>query len=411
MEIVLGMYRLANPGGSEHYALTVADHLQRLGHGVTIFVEDGHGPMADLARRRGLRLTTAAEQLPDDPDVLYAQESITAYRLAARYAKAPLVYAVHSAAYDLSIPPQIPGLVSAFVCMYTRAEERARAVAAKAEVVRLRQPVDTARFTPRGSLREPPQRVLVLGNYLSGDRASVIDDACTGAGIEVAHVGVHHGNQVLEADALMNDADIVIGKARVIVEAMACGRAAYVYDAFGSGGWVTPESYPRLEPDCFSGHTTPRVVDRAAFRSDLDLYRPEMGAVNRELASVSHSANKHAIELVELFERLGPRRPQASAPLDELARLVRVQWQTEQRSLALAAEVTQVRGDQELLRRRVHELEPYPAEVERLQGIVHELDAKARRTNEELEDVLSQRRVRFGLVLGRPLDFVRRLFR
>jgi hypothetical protein len=411
MEIVLGMYRLANPGGSEHYTLTVADQLQRLGHGVTIFVEEENGPMADLARKRGLRLTTAVEQLPDHADALYAQESITAYRLAARYANAPLAYAVHSAAYDLSIPPQIPGLVSAFVCLYTRAEERARAVAVKAEVVRLRHPVDTQRFLPRGSLREPPRRVLVLGNYLSGDRARVIDEACSEAGIEVAHVGVHHGNQVLEADALINDADIVVGKARVIVEAMACGRAAYVYDAFGSGGWVTPESYPRFEPDSFSGHTTTRVIDRAGFRQDLDLYRPEMGAVNRELAFINHSAQRHAIELVELFERLGPRRPQPSPPLDELARLVRVQWQTEQRALGLAGEAAQLRDDWNRLQKRAHELEAYEAEVLRLQGVVRELDAKARRTNEQLEDVLSQRRVRFGLALARPLDFVRRLFR
>jgi len=54
----------------------------------------------------------------------------------------------------------------------------------------------------------------------------VIDDACAGSGIDVVRVGAQYDGPVLEADGVLNDADIVVGKARVIVEAMACGRAA-----------------------------------------------------------------------------------------------------------------------------------------------------------------------------------------
>src|SRR5439155_10377457 len=180
--------------------------------------------------------------------------------------------------------------------------------------------------------------VLVLGSYLSGDRARVIDDACAQAGIELMQVGVQHGDQVLDTGHLLNDADIVIGKGRVIVEALACGRAAYVYDTFGSDGWVTPDSYARLEADNFSGQTGSPPVDVARLRSDLELYRPDMGAANRELAVVNHSANRHAVELVELFERLEPRPLTKAAPLRELGRLARVQWQIEERAMSLASE-------------------------------------------------------------------------
>jgi hypothetical protein len=403
MEIVLGMYRLRDPGGSEHYTLTAAEQLQRLGHGVTIFTEEA-GAMAELANSRGLQLTTGEDELPGAVDLVYAQESITAYRLAARYPDAPLVYAVHAVDYDLSVPPQLPQLVSACVTMHDRVERRARAFAVKTELVRLRQPVDVARFTPRGSLREPPRRALALGSYLSGDRARVIDDACAQAGIEVVHVGVQHGDQVLETGQLLNDADIVIGKGRVIVEALACGRAAYVYDTFGSDGWVTPDSYARLEADNFSGQTGSPPVDVARLRSDLELYRPDMGAANRELAVVNHSANRHAVELVELFERLEPRSAEAAAPLQELGRLVRVQWQIEERAMSIASEARAVRDDNARLQRYIDELEPVAARVP-------ELERTARELHETLGDLLSQRRVRFGLALGRPLDLIRRLRR
>jgi hypothetical protein len=262
MEIVLGMYRLHDPGGTEHYTLIVAEQLQRLGHVVTIFVEET-GAMAELARSRGLRLAAREDELPDDVDVLYAQESITAYRLTARYPKAPLVYGLHAVDYDLSVPPQLPELVSAYVTAHDRISRRAQAFAVTAEVVRLRQPVDLARFTPRANLSEPPRRLLALGNYLHGDRARVIEDACARAGIEVLRVGAQNGDRVLEAERVLNDVDIVVGKARVIVEAMACGRAAYVFDTFGSDGWVTKDSYARLEADNFSGQTGTPPVDVA----------------------------------------------------------------------------------------------------------------------------------------------------
>ena len=67
----------------------------------------------------------------------------------------------------------------------------------------------------------------------------------------------------------MGDADIVIGKARVIVEAMASGRAAYVYDHNGGDGWVTPERYELLEADNFGGQAEPVAADRARLRADL----------------------------------------------------------------------------------------------------------------------------------------------
>jgi hypothetical protein len=413
MEIVLGMYRLHDPGGTEHYTLIVAEQLQRLGHVVTIFVEET-GAMAELARSRGLRLAAREDELPDDVDVLYAQESITAYRLTARYPKAPLVYGLHAVDYDLSVPPQLPELVSAYVTAHDRISRRAQAFAVTAEVVRLRQPVDLARFTPRANLSEPPRRLLALGNYLHGDRARVIEDACARAGIEVLRVGAQNGDRVLEAERVLNDVDIVVGKARVIVEAMACGRAAYVFDTFGSDGWVTKDSYARLEADNFSGQTGTPPVDVAQLSSDLELYRPDMGAANRELAVVNHSANTHAVELVELFERLAPRRASAATPLRELSRLVRVQWQTEERAMSLAAEMRSVREENEQLRHRLGELEPLEslaARVPELERYARELAESLREASESLRSVLSQRRVRFGIALGRPLDLLRRLRR
>ena len=60
--------------------------------------------------------------------------------------------------------------------------------------------------------------------------------------------------------AALENADIVVGKSRAALDAMACGRAVYLYDMFGGDGWVTPDTYAAMEADQFAGQATDRVI-------------------------------------------------------------------------------------------------------------------------------------------------------
>ena len=53
MRVVLATHSFRNVAGSETYLLTVAEHLQRLGHEVTIHAVET-GAMSDLAVARGI---------------------------------------------------------------------------------------------------------------------------------------------------------------------------------------------------------------------------------------------------------------------------------------------------------------------------------------------------------------------
>ena len=53
-------------------------------------------------------------------------------------------------------------------------------------------------------------------------------------------------------------ADIVVGKGRAVLDAMSCGRPAYVYDVYGADGWVTAETYDAIEADAIAGQALPR---------------------------------------------------------------------------------------------------------------------------------------------------------
>ena len=93
------------------------------------------------------------------------------------------------------------------------------------------------------------------------------------------------------------------------------------------------------------------------------------------------------------------------APLRELARLVRVQTGIDRRAHALAAEAQQAREREHAVRAELEE------QIRALWARVNELGAAARDALEREQSLRRQRRVRLGLALARPLDFVRRLFR
>lgn len=396
LEIVLGAHVLDWWGGSVTYTLTVARELVRLGHRVTTF-SPRVGDPGRVARGWGLEVVDSERALPETCGVVFAQDAWSAYTLGARYPETPVVACIHDDQTDVFFPPQLRGLVSATVAMYDRVAARARALATDVPVVRLAQPVDLRRFTPHGPLVNPPRRALALGNYLRGDRREQLAGVCEQAGLKLRFVGVHDGSSAAPEHEL-NTADIVVGKARAIVEAMACGRAAYVYDHNGGDGWITRDTYERHAADNFAGQSTKDVIDVARLRRDLAEYSPEMGVVNRDLAVLHHNAARHAHELVELFRGLAPRTRLAPDALTELARIAAVQWDTYVR-----LDAAQYWGSQALAENRRLDEERAVA-VATAEALTRERDALLR----ERDALLGTRSYRLAQALARPLDLMRR---
>src|SRR4051794_17193762 len=227
-------------GGSETYLLTVAEQLERLGHEATLYARELGGG-ADLARSRGFHVVEES-RLPDECDAALVQDAGVSLDLAARYPRARQVFVAHSESLDLQLPPQLEGLVSAVVALNDRVAERLRALAVPAPVMRLRQPIDTERFVPGAPLPERPRRALLLSNNAVSDRLAMLESATAAVGLELVRVGGEAG-QTSDPRNRLVDADIVIGHGRSILEAMPCGRGAYVYDRNGSDGWATADRY------------------------------------------------------------------------------------------------------------------------------------------------------------------------
>ena len=290
--------------------------------------------MAEHVERDRLDVISDVGLLPDVCDAILANDAISAALLAERYPGTRLVQFAHSNLFDHQLPVLLPGVVSAVLVGSDLMTERIRALALDAPIIRVRQPIDTERFVPRGAPRERPRRALVLSNYLRGERLEALASAWEPQGVELVRIGTQ-AEVELDVVPWIADADIVVAKARAALEGMSCGRPVYVFDEFGGDGWVTGDNYALLEANNFAGTAYPTALDRDRLAADLAGYRPAMGAVNRDLVRTHHRARQHAWELVEILRGPGPRPAEAPAQAGEVARLQRAAWHAERRALAL----------------------------------------------------------------------------
>lgn len=338
-------------GGTETYSVTVAEQLERLGHPTRMHAGRADAKGRELAAARGIPLTVgdpATIEL-EQVDVVIAQDEMSAYVIAAARPDLPQAFVVHGFATFEHPPPALRPQPTVVV-LNERIARHAAALAARPPVVRLRQPIDVERFRPRGPSRPRARRLLVASNYLAADRMRVLTGVCEELGLEIARVGVGGERSASPQDAIAA-ADIVVGYGRSVLEAMAMGRAAYVWERGGGDGWVTPDSYPRLEADGFSGAAGEDVVDTDRLREDLAAYRPELGAFSYDLVRFHHSATKHAEALVQLLN--DAVAPQASGPpeaLEALALLARAEARTANTAAGLEAATRRVGEELELLR-------------------------------------------------------------
>ena len=106
--------------------------------------------------------SAAPRELPPHADgVIVGVDRSLAFELAGCYPDAARIFVVHGAD-EIHLPPPAPGVVTATVALNDRFAALAAASIGAGEVVRLRQPVDLRRFSPRGIPAACPGRVLLL---------------------------------------------------------------------------------------------------------------------------------------------------------------------------------------------------------------------------------------------------------
>jgi hypothetical protein len=362
------------------------------------------GLAAELGRKRAINIIDADEALPADADATIALDRAMAIDLAQRYPRATRLYAMHNAD-EIWLPPPEPGTVAATLAPNDRLAMLARGCAGAGEVVRIRQPIDLYRFSPRGSwARKKPSRILLLGNYLGmpSQRIDQLQTAWSQPGLEWRRLG--HPEPTTAVAEEIAEADIVVGYGRSILEAMAGGRPAYVHEHSGSDGWVTTESYERMEADGFAGTGVRATPSLDQLRDDFLRYDPALGRAGQDFARTHHDARFVAAQLVALIDRLGrPSHRHDPMALRALRNLVDSRFLADLTIDEYRWELRGARTRHQQEKERLHE------EKERLREEKERLREELREVTTGLQLLTGSRRYAFMRALFKPLDWFRAL--
>jgi hypothetical protein len=151
--------------------------------------------------------------------------------------------------------------------------------------------------------------VLHFGNYQRW--LPVVAEACERLGLPLAIVGgpKDEEGRRWDVEVALNEADLVVGQTRCVLEAMACERNAIVCSGwdpaagYGLDGFVTPERYLEMRRNNLTGNGTGEAPTAEALVRELGRFDPTLGPRLRRLVVESHDPLTALAPLLEWSER------------------------------------------------------------------------------------------------------------
>lgn len=254
LTILLTNRVLSGRSGTELYMRDVALGLRRRGHDPMVYSPE-LGPIADELSAAGLPVVDDCNRLPQTPALIHGHHHVGTMTALLAFPRARGIFVSHDAVAWHDEPPRFPRLLA-----YVAVDELNRARVARAtglppgSITLIRNGIDLKRFTPRPPLPLRPRRALFFSNYADereGGALPAIREACRRAGLDLVIWGRAIGNSVERPEARIGEFDLVFGKARCALEAMAVGAAVVLCDFAGSGPLVTAAEYAVLRAQNF----------------------------------------------------------------------------------------------------------------------------------------------------------------
>lgn len=285
MRILLTNWHYSMLGGSQTWVYTVAQALAQAGH-VPLVWSDGLGILAAQTAPFA-RCSTRLDDLAPW-DVVWGSHQLTA-RVPGHTPRCQIVHATVN--QDQEAP--VPGLDGYFAVSDEVADMLTAGGLACDGVIP--QPIDTTRFRATQPVGAWPPRVLAFGNYQRW--VPLIEEACRRIGAPLAVLGgpTDDNGRRWDVETALNDADLVIGQTRCVLEAMACERNAVICSGwdpdlgYGLDGFVTPEAYRTFQRTNCTGNVRRLRPTVEGLMDEIRRYAPGLGPSLRVVVETHHT--------------------------------------------------------------------------------------------------------------------------
>jgi len=283
LKILLANGTLSLLAGSETWTATLARQLKKQGHEVTCFamsifpgvhslgiisdglIKDGI-PCLDMISSSGIKpFVVSLEENKDlQFDLIIANHHHVVSHLREQFPTTPIISTIHGPIHTMPGPngtaidaPEHPAL-NAKVNQFVTVSEEMQGILKERyniEAILIRNFLDTKYFDAKRSITpEKPKMFLINTNYFGAHSpdAEIIRVVTKHYDAKLAGIG---GNFVPSNDIMtaIEDADIVIGIGRSVLEGVCAGRLGIVHGHWGTGGVIHPGSIEVIRHFNFSG--------------------------------------------------------------------------------------------------------------------------------------------------------------
>lgn len=274
MRVLLTNIALESRAGSETYLLDVARWLREHGHTPVAF-SPRLGPFADEVRRAGIPVVDDPVRIGQPPDVIHGHHHLATMAALAAFPDVATVSFCHGSLSWEEAPARHPAIRRYIAVSGATRERLVTEAGVLPSMVRvLPNFVDVNRFRPRPPLPPAPRRALLFSNA-APNRGGWVDEvraACEARGIALDVAGTGSGAAINAPERLLPSYDLVFGRGRCALEAMAVGAAVVLCDAEGIGPLVTIAEFDRLREGNFGMQVLSMPHDRVALGQEMDRY-------------------------------------------------------------------------------------------------------------------------------------------
>lgn len=314
MRILLANQTLSLLAGSETWTATLARQLKKSGHDVACFAFE-LGEISQQLEREGIRCISEIPDGDSSPfsivlepafdanfDFIIANHYEVTKYLRSRFRNTNIISTVHGVLHFADTPqgrieaPEHPAVGCADQFIAVSEEVQAKLMNDYGvESVVIRNFFDLDHFKAKRKISMPkPKQILVNTNYATKDdpEIAVLRDVAKHYGAKLAAIGQNF-TQTTDIKRAIEDADIVIGMGRSVLEGVAMGRLGIVHGRWGTGGILNEENVNTLRACNFSGRNSGGDLWTA------ERFIEEIDAHYREKTiefGLSYIRNEHAVE-------------------------------------------------------------------------------------------------------------------
>ncbi|HEV7920753.1 MAG TPA: glycosyltransferase family 4 protein [Thermoanaerobaculia bacterium] len=303
--VLIAAISVQSASGTDLYTRDLALGLLRRGW-LPIVYASLIGSIGEELRRATIPVVDDLAAIATPPDLIHGHQILETAAALMRFPDAPALFVCHGGLAWNAIPPATPR-IGAYVAVDRNCRDRmAFQYGIPAERIRiLANAVDLRRFPRRAPLPPRPQRALVFSNTAAENTwVPPIRAACEKRGIALDLAGAASGRGTAHAEDVLPHYDVVFGKARCALEALATGNAVITCDHAGLGRLITTRSLDEMRALNFGMRTLQRAITEEAIGAELDRYDAADAARVTDAIRASADLELLLDQYVALYEEL-----------------------------------------------------------------------------------------------------------